>query len=121
MRLTVWLIAANMPGLDKRGFDVEGVDFVQHALYQSLHRILGGAKRAQARNAEGARCAAEDEVATTVLLSEIGQAELEDVERAKEIGLELVADLIVVLVFGGADDAVASAGCDDVDVAPVCD
>lgn len=72
MGLAVWLVAADMPGLDERGFDVEGVDFVQHALYQSFHRILGSAKRAQARDAQGARRAAEDKVATTLLLPEIG-------------------------------------------------
>lgn len=120
MRLAVWLVAADMPGLDERGFDVEGVDFVQHALYQSLHRIFGSAKGPQARDAESTRRAAEDKVATTLLLAEIGQAELQDVERAEEVGLELVADLVVVLVFGGADDAVAGAGRDDVDATPVC-
>jgi len=44
---------------------------------------------------------------------------LQDVQRAPEVGLELVADLVVVLIFARADDAVAGAVGDDVHAAPV--
>ena len=40
-------------------------------------------------------------------------------QGAPEVGLELVADVKVVLIFAGADDAVAGGVRDDVDAAPV--
>ena len=40
-------------------------------------------------------------------------------ERAPEVGLELVPDLVVVLVLAGADDAVAGAVGDDVHACPM--
>lgn len=53
--------------------------------------------------------------------TEIGEAGAEDVDGAEEVSLELVADVVVVLVFACADDAVAGAVGDDVDAAPVGD
>ena len=53
--------------------------------------------------------------------AEVGKTGMEDIEGAEEVGLELVADVIVVLVFAGADDAVTGAVGDDVDAAPVID
>ena len=115
-----------MARLHERGFDIERVDFIQHALDQSLDRVLGGAEGAQTRHAERAAGAAENEISAPVAgrgipLAEIGQRELEDVQCAPEIGLELVADLEFVLVFAGADDAVAGAVGDYVDAGPVRD
>lgn len=52
---------------------------------------------------------------------EVGQAGMDDVEGAEEVGLELVSDVVVVLVFAGANDAVACAIGDDIDAAPVGD
>lgn len=42
---------------------------------------------------------------------------LDDVEGAGEVCFELVPDFVFVLVFAGADEAVAMADCYDVDVA----
>ncbi|KAL8912368.1 MAG: hypothetical protein Q9172_007513 [Xanthocarpia lactea] len=53
--------------------------------------------------------------------AEVGETGMEDIEGAQEVGLELVADVIVVLVFARADDTVAGAVGDDVDAAPVVD
>lgn len=53
--------------------------------------------------------------------TEIGEAGAEDVDGAEKVGLELVADVVVVLVLACADDAVAGAVGDDVDAAPVGD
>ncbi|KAI4144252.1 MAG: hypothetical protein L6R39_004260, partial [Caloplaca ligustica] len=96
-----------------------------------------------ARHAEGAGCAAEYEISPSdwvplllfwapvlrfeamgrgqVTGAEIRQAGVDDVEGAEEVGLELVADVVVVLVFTGADDAIAGAVGDDVDAAEVGD
>lgn len=51
--------------------------------------------------------------------TEVGQASVDDVDGAEEVCLELVADVVVILVFAGADDAVAGAVGDDVHTAPV--
>ena len=40
-----------------------------------------------------------------VLGAEVGEGELDDVEGAHEVCLELVAEVVVVLVFAGGDDA----------------
>ena len=53
--------------------------------------------------------------------SKIGEAGTEDVDGAEEIGLELIADVVVVLIFACTNNAVAGAVGDDVDTAPVCD
>ena len=39
------------------------------------------------------------------LLAEVRQGELQDVEGAEEVGLELVADFVLVLVFTRSDDS----------------
>lgn len=117
-----------MAGLHKRSLDIERIDFIQYALDKALDRVLGRAERPKTGNAEGAARAAEDEIAAAVVagalgvaLAEIGQRELDDVQGAPEVGLELVADLVFVLVFAGADDAVAGAVGDYVDARPVRD
>lgn len=53
--------------------------------------------------------------------SEIRQAGVEDVDGAEEVCLELVADIVVILVFAGSNDAVAGTIGDDVDAAKVVD
>lgn len=138
-RRSIGAIATEEPGFDERGFDVEGVGFVEHALHETFYCVLRRAVRSQARDAEGARGAAEDEVTTAyefrlfwalVFLFEIGggrlvtspkvrQTGMDDVYSADEVGLELAADVVVILVLAGADDAVAGAVGDDVDAAEV--
>lgn len=107
-----------MPWRDQTGFDAERVDLVEHALDQAFGRVLGRAVRAQARDAERAGRRREDDVAAGWLVviralrclrAEERQRELDDVQGADEVGLELGADVVVVLVFAGADDAVAGA------------
>ena len=99
------LVAADVAGLDERGFDVEAVHFVEHAFYQAFDGILGRAVRSQARDAESARGAAEDEVSALLTGAEVGQRKLDDVEGAEEVDVELVAQFALILVFAGSDDA----------------
>ena len=115
-----------MARLDKGSLNIERIHLIQHALNQALDRVFGRAERAQAWYAQCAACTAEDEIAPSLAglyeaLAEVGQRELDDVERAPEIGFELVADFEFVLVLAGADDAVAGAVDDDVDARPVRD
>ena len=70
---------------------------------QTLDGKLGGAVRAQAGHAEGAGGAAEDEVAAVLLRAEDGEREREQVQCAEEVGFELRAEFVLVLVFAGAD------------------
>lgn len=133
------IVAPQMPWLDERGFDVKGVGFVEHAFDETFDGVLGGTVGPQARDAEGAGRAAEDEVAPSYRLlrlfralvflfhpcgrragragSEVGQAGVEDVDGSEEVGLELIADVVIVLIFAGTDDAVAGADGDDIDAA----
>ena len=99
----------------ERGFDPESVDFVEHALDQAFCGVLGCAVRSQAWDAEGAGGGGEDEEAAGVLaffaqgglFSEVGQGELDDVQCAEEVRLELRAQVAGVLVFAGGYYAVA--------------
>ena len=116
-----------MARFDERGADVEGVGFVQHRLDQAFHRVLGRAEGSQSRHAEGAARAAEDQVAAAAsgvvvrvgAFAEVGEGELDDVECTPEIGLELVPDLVVVLVFARTNHAVARTVRYDVHPAPM--
>ena len=53
--------------------------------------------------------------------AKIGEAGPEDVDGSEEIGLELIADIVLVLILTCADDAVARVVGDDVDATPVGD
>jgi hypothetical protein len=46
---------------------------------------------------------------------------LDDVKSAEEVGAELVAQVVIVLVLAGANDTVACAVDDDIHLAPVLD
>jgi hypothetical protein len=46
---------------------------------------------------------------------------LDNVKSAEEVGAELVAQVIIVLVLAGANDPVACAVDDDIHLAPVFD
>ncbi|KAI4268840.1 MAG: hypothetical protein LQ337_007609, partial [Flavoplaca oasis] len=48
-------------------------------------------------------------------------ASTEDIDCTEEIGLELIADIVLVLILTCADNAVARAIGDDVDAAPMGD
>lgn len=109
------VVTADVARLDEGGFDVVLVDFVEHAFDESLDGELGRAVGPEARHAQRAAGGGEDEVAALLALAEVGEGELDDVQGAHEVGLELVADLELVLVLAGADDAVAGADGDDVD------
>ena len=115
-----------MSRLHERSFYIKRIDLIQHTLNESLNRILRRTKGSKARHTQRATRAAEDEIppafpSLRVTLPEIRKRELDDVECAPEVGLELVADLVFVLVFAGADNAVAGAVGDDVDARPVRD
>lgn len=90
-----------MPWFDECRFDVEDVDFVEHGLYQAFDGVFGRAVGAEAWYPESAGCGGEDEVATMVLGAEVWERELDYVEGAEEVGTELVAKVVVVLVFAG--------------------
>lgn len=94
---------------------MEGIRFIQHGLDEALDGVLAGAVGPQAGHAQGAGRGAEDEVAAGLLAPEVGQRGVDDVQRAHEVGLELVAQIVLVLVLARADDAVARAVCDHVD------
>lgn len=115
------VVAAHMPRLHERPLDIETVHLVQHALHQALHRVLRGTVRPQPRHAQRARRRAEDQIPPRPPLAEMRQRQLDHVERAGEIRLELVADLVLVLVLAGADHAVPGAVGDDVDAAEARD
>lgn len=115
------VVSSGVAGLDECGFDVEGIDLVEHALDQAFHGVLGGAEWPHPRHPQRAARAAEDQISSAFSLPEVWKTELDDVQRPPEIGLELVADLGFVLILTGADDAVARAVGDDVDPAPMRD
>lgn len=112
------LVEPHVARLDQRGLDIEDVDLVQHALDQALDGVLGRAIGPQAGHAERARGGREDQVAAVGLGAEVREGELQDVEGAEHVGRELVAQVVVVLVFAGADDAVACAVCNYVNASP---
>jgi hypothetical protein len=106
-----------VPWFYEGGFDSESVDFVEHAFYQAFGGVFSRAVRTETRDAEGAGSRRENEVAAGVgafpafgsLLAEVGEGEVEDVEGTEEVGVELGAQIEGVLVFAGADYAVAGA------------
>ena len=115
-----------MSRLYKCSLNIECIDLIQHTLDKSLDRIFGRTKGSEARYTERATRAAEDKISPAfprlrVALAEIRERELDDVERAPEVRLELVADLVFILVLAGADDAVAGTIGDDVEARPVRD
>jgi hypothetical protein len=83
------------------GFDVEDVNFVEHGLYQTFNGVFSSAIGTETRHTEGTGCGREDKVATVVLGTEVWEGELNDVEGAEKVGAELIAEVIVVLVFAG--------------------
>lgn len=98
-----------MPRLHERGFDIPGINFVEHAFNESFDGIFGRAKGSETGCTERAGGAAEDEEAAGALGAEVGQGELQDVEGAVEVCFELRAQFVVGLVFAGAYYAVACA------------
>jgi hypothetical protein len=82
-------------------FDVEDVDFVEHGLYQPFNGVFSSAIGTETRHTEGTGCGREDKVAAVVLGTEVWEGELNDVEGAEEVGAELIAEVIVVLVLAG--------------------
>ena len=120
-------VVANVPRFDERGADVESIGLVEHRLNQPFHCILGSAERAQSGHTQRAGRATEDQVSAPASafavgvgpFPEVGEGELDDVECAPEGRLELVPDLIVVLIFTGANDAVARAISYDVHSSPM--
>lgn len=110
-----------MAGLDQGRANVEAVDFVEHTFNQPLDGIFTGAVKALAWDAQAARGGAENEIAAVLAVAEVGQRQLDDVEGAHEISLELIADFGLVLVLAGANDAVSGAVGDDVETAKVRD
>ncbi len=116
-----------MSRFDERGEDAERRGFIEHTLNQSLHSVLCSAKRSQAWHTQRSRCAAKDKIPpadfappiVTTALAKVRQRQLNDVEGAPEVRLELVPDLIFVLIFTRTDHAVAGAIGYDVNAAPV--
>ena len=120
-------IVADVAGFDKRGADVKGVGFVEHRLNQSFHGVLGSTKWPQAWNPKGTARATEDQIPPSASalaigvgpFAEISKGKLDYVEGAPEIGLELVSDLIVILVFASTNYTIAGAIGYDVNPAPM--
>lgn len=117
-----------MTRLDERSKDAKRGSLVKHTLHQALDRIFRSAKGSQARHTQRTGCAAEDQIPSSHLafpflpstsFPEVGQRQLDDVQGAPEVRLELIADLVFVLIFARAHDAVAGAVGYDVDAAPV--
>ena len=93
-----------MAGLDEGGFDIEDVDFVEHRLDEAFDGVFGGAVGAKAGDAEGTGRGGEDEVAAVGLGAKDGEGELDDVQGAEKVCVELVAEVEVVLIFAGPND-----------------
>lgn len=108
------IISAHMPRLHKRPLDIKTVHLVQHTLHQPLNRILRRTIRPQPWHAQRARRRAENQIPARAPFPKMRQRQLNHVQRAGEIGLELVPDVEFVLVLAGADHAVAGAIGDDV-------
>lgn len=87
----------------QRSFDVEAVYFVKHGFDETLNGILGRAVGAQTRYAKSSGGGREDEVAAGVLSAKVREGELNDVESAEKVGVELVPEVVVVLVFARTD------------------
>jgi hypothetical protein len=85
--------------LDEGGFDVEDVDLIEHRFYQAFDGVLCCAVGTETGHAEGAGCRGEDEVTAVVLGAKMGERELDDMESAEEVCAELIAEVVVVLVF----------------------
>lgn len=113
----VRFVTSDEPWFDERGLDVERICFIQHSLDEALDGIFAGAVGPQARHAQSAGRRAEDQIPPGLLPPEVGQRRVDDVQRAHEVGLELVAQIVLVLVLARPDDAVARAVCDHVDAA----
>ena len=94
-----------MSRLHQRSFYVEAVYLVEHRLDETLNSILGRAVGPQARYAKGSSGRGEDEVAAGVLGAKVRERELDDVESAEEVGIELVTEVVVILIFARADYA----------------
>lgn len=94
-----------MSGFHKGGFYVETVDLVQHGLDKPFDSVLGGAIGSKTWDAESTGCGREDEVAARILGAEVREGELNDVQCAKEIRIELIAKIVLVLVFTWANYA----------------
>lgn len=101
----VWFVQSYMPRFDQGSFYVEAVDFVEHGFNKAFNSVLCGAVGPETRDAQGARNGREDEVATGVLCAEVREGELDDVQGAEKVCVELVAEVVVILVFTCADDA----------------
>jgi hypothetical protein len=85
--------------LDEGGFDVEDINLIEHRLYQAFDGVLCCAVGTETGHAEGAGCRGEDEVTAVVLGAKVGERELNDMESAEEVCAELIAEVVVVLVF----------------------
>ena len=102
----VVVVKTEVTWLDERGFDVEGVRLVKHALDEAFYGGFGGAVRCETRDAEGAGGGGEDEVAARDGVSaEVGQGELYNVQGAQEVGFELIKEVVLGLVFRCGHDA----------------
>ena len=104
------LVPPHQAWLDQRGLYVEGVRLVQHGLDEALDGVLGGAEGAEPWNPESPGGGAEDQIAAPgIPAPKVRQRRVHDVEGPHEVGLKLVAQVVLVLVLARADDAVPRA------------
>ncbi|EEP78250.1 conserved hypothetical protein [Uncinocarpus reesii 1704] len=110
-----------MARLHQRALDIEAINFVQHALNQPFNRIFRRTIRSQARDPERPRGRAKNQVTAHAPLTEMRQRALHNIQRAHKIGLELIAYIVLLLVFTRSNHAVPRAIGDNVDAAKVGD
>ena len=101
----IWLVQSHVPWFYQRSFNVEAIDFVEHGFDEALYGVLCSTVGPKTRDTECTGYGREDEVATGVLSAEVREGKLDDVKGAEEVRVELVAEVVVVLVFTCANHA----------------
>ena len=115
------IIASHMSRFNKGGFDIKTIHLVEHTLHQPLDGIFRRTIRSQPGHPQRSRRRTENQVPPRAPLAEMRQRQLNHIQRAGEVGLELIPNIILVLVLAGADDAVAGAIGDHVDASEALD
>lgn len=93
-----------MSWLHESGFDVEDVNLIEHRLDQTFNGVFGCTIRSKSGDTKGTRCGREDQIAAMILGAKVRKRQLDDVQGAHEVSAELIAEIVVILVFAGTND-----------------
>lgn len=109
------VVASHVSRFHEGRLDIEAVHLVQHALHESLDRILARAIRPQSRHPQRARRRTKNQIPPRTPLSKMRQRQLNHIQCPSEIRLKLVPDIILVLVLARPQHTISGAIRDNVD------